>query len=235
MPKIGIPTWKLALAPASLEILTSAYLCHLSKAFFGQIRTLINCSVCSCSTWKCILLKWVEFHLELERTIWYKSLKWYQYQSDLENRNPATNNRINFHLCNLFELMDQIWSCDGPPVKSGLMFLRSGLKTKTNFKEFLECIGYIRGEEGITKIWKSREKINFDDKNDNSGQKLKLSQLNFMHRKFDAYINIFYQKYTTRICLINLKFLKFLSWTLSSSSWFFLSLCMCMYMHLWIF
>ena len=36
-----------------------------------------------------------------------------------------------------------------------------------------------------------------------------------------------YQKYTINICLINSGFSKFLSWTLSSSSCFFLSLCMC--------
>ena len=44
---------------------------------------------------------------------------------------------------------------------------------------------------------------------------------NLMH-----HINIFYDKYTTTICLINLNFSKFLSWTLSS---FFLSLCICIY------
>ena len=41
-----------------------------------------------------------------------------------------------------------------------------------------------------------------------------------------------YQKYTSKICLINLGFSKFLSWTLlSSSSGFFFSLCV--YIHSW--
>ena len=52
---------------------------------------------------------------------------------------------------------------------------------------------------------------------------------NNIHRKFDAYITIFYQKYTTKICLINLKFLKFLWWTFSNSSWFFLCVWTCIY------
>ena len=41
----------------------------------------------------------------------------------------------------------------------------------------------------------------------------------------------FYQKYTTKICLINLRFLKFLSWILSSSFWFFLSMCVNLFMN----
>ena len=41
----------------------------------------------------------------------------------------------------------------------------------------------------------------------------------------------FYQKYTTKICLINLGFLKFLSWILSSSFWFFLSMCVNLFMN----
>ena len=38
----------------------------------------------------------------------------------------------------------------------------------------------------------------------------------------------FYQKYNTKICPINLGFSKFLSWPLSSSSWSFLSLSLCL-------
>ena len=35
--------------------------------------------------------------------------------------------------------------------------------------------------------------------------------IKFNKSKIDAYINIFYHKYTTKICLINLDFSKFLS------------------------
>ena len=50
------------------------------------------------STRKCLLLKWVEFHLDIQKTICYKILNWCHYQSDhLKNTNPAADDRFTFH------------------------------------------------------------------------------------------------------------------------------------------
>ena len=70
--------------------------------------SLIIWSVCSHSTWKFLLLKELEFHLELQKTICYKTSKWYHYQSYLENPNTATNDRIAFHLCSYSKLLSRI-------------------------------------------------------------------------------------------------------------------------------
>ena len=50
------------------------------------------------STRKCLLLNWVEFHLDIQKTICYKILNWCHYQSDhLKNTNPAADDRFTFH------------------------------------------------------------------------------------------------------------------------------------------
>ena len=72
--------------------------------------TLINWSFYSRSIWKCLLLKWLELHLDLQKTLFYKISKWCHYQWDPENpnSNPATNYRITFHLCSYWKLVSPI-------------------------------------------------------------------------------------------------------------------------------
>ena len=48
------------------------------------------------------------FRLELQKIICQKISKWFHYQSDLENLNSATNDRITFHLCLFSKLVSPI-------------------------------------------------------------------------------------------------------------------------------
>ena len=50
----------------------------------------------------------LELHLELQKTICYKISQWCHYQSDLQNPNSATNDRITFHLCSYSKLVSPI-------------------------------------------------------------------------------------------------------------------------------
>ena len=72
------------------------------------MATLINWLFYLCSTWKCLLLKQLEFHFRLQHTICYKISKWCHYQSDLENPNSTTNDRTAFHLCSYSKFVSTI-------------------------------------------------------------------------------------------------------------------------------
>ena len=91
-------------SPASGESRTVPF----EYSLFGQMCTLINWSVCLCSTWKRLLLKQLEFHLELQKTICYKISKRYPYKLDLGNPNSATNDGITFYLCSYSKLLSPI-------------------------------------------------------------------------------------------------------------------------------
>ena len=80
----------------------------MSKSLLGQMFSLTNWSVRSWSTWECLLLKLLEFHLELQMVMCYKISKLYLYQSDLENPNSATNDWITFHLWSYSKLLSSI-------------------------------------------------------------------------------------------------------------------------------
>ena len=75
-------------------------------------------------------------------------------------------------------------------------------------------------------------KFYFDGKNKNSASFSSHNKISYIKNLMHIW---FYQKYNTKICPINLGFSKFLSWTLFSSSWSFLSLSLSLslYICLW--
>ena len=120
---------------------------------------------------------------------------------------------------------------NSPDIKESA-FLKSSLGTywchklshlsSTNFYKISN--GQERKKEGKNKVQKFE---NVEDKRSFFG-KIKSIFGNFLKvlfwwRNLMHYINIFYHKYSTKICLINLKFSKFLSWTLPDS------FCLCVY------